>query len=134
MTLLPDQVHAVERLAWHLRRPGTRALFVPAAGTGKTLVSIRVANELDARLVLFVVPTPDLAAQTALAWRGDGHNGHMVIVSFLDTNVREDLVAVRVMSTTSPHALGGLMSVVEDEADQMAMGACLRAGSWAVLA
>ncbi|MDQ0836114.1 superfamily II DNA or RNA helicase [Streptomyces achromogenes] len=32
-------------------------------------MSIRVADGLGARLVLFVVPTLDLAAQTALAWR-----------------------------------------------------------------
>ncbi|MFF2205496.1 DEAD/DEAH box helicase family protein [Streptomyces sp. NPDC058145] len=55
------------RLARHLRRPGTRGLYVSATGTGKTLVSIRMADELDARLVLFVVPTLDLAAQTAMA-------------------------------------------------------------------
>ncbi|WP_256340469.1 DEAD/DEAH box helicase family protein [Streptomyces sp. 2231.1] len=48
-----------------------------ATGTGQTLVSIRVADELGARLVLFVVPTLDLTAQTALAWRGDGHGEHM---------------------------------------------------------
>ncbi|WP_324608329.1 MULTISPECIES: hypothetical protein [Streptomyces] len=57
------------------------------------------------------MPTLDLAAQTALAWRADGHGEHMVIVSSLDAAVREDLVAARVMSTTSPHALGGLMSM-----------------------
>lgn len=110
--LHPDQTEAVSRLARHLHRPGTRGLFVSATGTGKTLVSIRVADELGARLVLFVVPTLDLAAQTALAWRGDGHGEHMVIVSSMDVAGRDDLVAARVMSTTSPHALGGLMSVV----------------------
>ncbi|MEV7691637.1 DEAD/DEAH box helicase family protein [Streptomyces bungoensis] len=47
-TLLPDQAEAVSRLARHLHRPGTRGLFVSATGTGKTLVSIRVADELDA--------------------------------------------------------------------------------------
>jgi superfamily II DNA or RNA helicase len=73
--LFPDQVEAVARLVWHLHRPGTRGLFVPATGTGKTLVSIRVADGLGARLVLFVVPTLDLAAQTALAWRRDQHLG-----------------------------------------------------------
>ncbi|MFJ8547164.1 DEAD/DEAH box helicase family protein [Streptomyces sp. NPDC093586] len=52
---------------------------------------------------LFVVPTLDLAAQTALAWRRG----------------RDDLVAARVMSTTSPHALGGLMSVVGEGQDQI---------------
>jgi superfamily II DNA or RNA helicase len=117
--LFPDQAEAVRRLARHLRRAGTRALYVSATGTGKTLVSIRVADELGARLVLFVVPTLDLAAQTALAWRRDGHLEHMVIVSSLDTSGRDDLVAARVMSTTDPHALGGLMSVVGEGADQI---------------
>lgn len=69
--------------------------------------------------MLFVVPTLDLAAQTALAWRADGHSEHMVIVSTLDTSAREDLVAARVMSTTSPHALGGVMSVLGEDADQI---------------
>ncbi|GAA3185694.1 hypothetical protein GCM10010451_38700 [Streptomyces virens] len=117
--LFPDQAEAVTRLARHLRRPGTRGLFVSATGTGKTLVSIRVADKLGARLVLFVVPTLDLAAQTALAWRRDGHGEHMVIVSSLDAAGRNDLVAARIMSTTSPHALGGLMSVVGEAEDQI---------------
>ncbi|MFI1303374.1 DEAD/DEAH box helicase [Streptomyces sioyaensis] len=117
--LFPDQAEAVKRLARHLRRPGTRGLFVAATGTGKTLVSIRVADALGARLVLFVVPTLDLAAQTALAWRRDGHLEHMVIVSSLDAAGRDDLVAARVMSTSAPHALGGLMSVVGEGEDQI---------------
>ncbi|MEW2636518.1 DEAD/DEAH box helicase family protein [Streptomyces sp. NPDC048389] len=117
--LFPDQAEAVERLARHLRRAGTRALFVSATGTGKTLVSIRVADALGARLVLFVVPTLDLAAQTALAWRRDEHLEHMVIVSSMDTSGRDDLVAARVMSTTDPHALGGLMSVGGQGEDQI---------------
>ncbi|WP_330343398.1 Helicase associated domain protein [Streptomyces longwoodensis] len=117
--LFPDQVEAVERLVRHLHRPGSRGLFVAATGTGKTLVSVRVTDGLGARLVLFVVPTLDLAAQTALAWRRDHHLEHMVIVSSLDTSGRDDLVAARVMSTTNPHALGGLMSVVGEGEDQI---------------
>ncbi|MFI2437381.1 Helicase associated domain protein [Streptomyces sp. NPDC018693] len=117
--LFPDQAEAVKRLVRHLRRAGTRGLFVSATGTGKTLVSIRVADGLGARLVLVVVSTLDLAAQTALAWRRDGHGEHMVIVSSLDTSGRDDLVAARVMSTTDPHALGGLMSVVGQGEDQI---------------
>ncbi|MGW1591909.1 Helicase associated domain protein [Streptomyces sp. NPDC002386] len=116
---MPDQVYAVGRLARHLRRPGTRGLYVSATGTGKTLVSIRVADELGARLVLFVVPTLDLAAQTALAWRADGHGEHMVIVSSMDAEGRADLVAARVLSTADPYALGGLMSVVGEGEDQI---------------
>ncbi|MEH0415855.1 DEAD/DEAH box helicase family protein [Streptomyces scabiei] len=117
--LFPDQAEAVERLVRHLRRAGTRGLFVSATGTGKTLVSIRTADGLGARLVLFVVPTLDLAAQTALVWRRDGHLEHMVIVSSLDTSGRDDLIAARVMSSTDPHALGGLMSVVGENEDQI---------------
>ncbi|MGV9290708.1 Helicase associated domain protein [Streptomyces sp. NPDC003719] len=43
----------------------------------------------------------------------------MVIVSSMDTSGRDDLVAARVMSTTSPHALGRLMSVVGEGQDQI---------------
>ncbi|MFE9941817.1 DEAD/DEAH box helicase [Streptomyces hirsutus] len=118
-TLFPDQAEAVERLVRHLRRPRSRGLYVSATGTGKTLVSIRVADQLDARLVLFVVPTLDLAAQTALAWRSDGHNEHMVIVSSLDSSAREDLRAARVGSTSDPRGLAALMSVVGEETDQI---------------
>ncbi|AIR96053.1 putative helicase [Streptomyces glaucescens] len=90
-----------------------------ATGTGKTVVSIRVADELDAKLVLFVVPTLDLAAQTALAWRRDGHGEHMVIASSMDTAGHEDLAAARVGSITNPHTLAALMSVVGEEQDQI---------------
>ncbi|WP_318205868.1 DEAD/DEAH box helicase [Streptomyces sp. SCL15-4] len=117
--LFPDQAEAVKRLARHLRRAGTRGLFVSATGTGKTLVSIRVADELSARLVLFAVPTLDLAAQTALAWRRDGHGEHMVIVSSLDAAGRDDLVAARVGSTSDPLALAAAMSVVGEGPDQI---------------
>ncbi|MFD7552593.1 Helicase associated domain protein [Streptomyces sp. NPDC059816] len=117
--LFPDQVEAVTRVARHLRRPGTRGLYVAATGTGKTLVSIRVADELRARFVLFVVPTLDLAAQTALAWRRDGHHEHMVIVSSMDAAGRDALVAARVMSSSDPVTLAALMSVVGEGADQI---------------
>ncbi|SCD31882.1 MULTISPECIES: DEAD/DEAH box helicase family protein [unclassified Streptomyces] len=100
--LFPDQVEAVNRLARHLRRPGTRRLYVAATGTGKIMVSIRVADELQARLVLFVVPTLDLAAQTALAWRRDGHTEHMVIVSSMDAAGRDALVSATSCSAATP--------------------------------
>ncbi|MFF7234555.1 Helicase associated domain protein [Streptomyces sioyaensis] len=117
--LFPDQVQAVQRVVKQLCRPGTRGLYVAATGTGKTLVSIRVADELNARMVLFVVPTLDLAAQTALAWRRDGHLEHMVIVSSMDAAGREDLVAARVGSTSNAPALAALLSVVGEGADQV---------------
>ncbi|WP_405933741.1 Helicase associated domain protein [Streptomyces sp. NBC_00827] len=117
--LFPDQEQGVRRAVRHLRRPGTRALYVSATGTGKTLASIRIADELDARLVLFVVPTLDLAAQTALAWRADGHTEHMLIVSSMDASSHDALAAHRVGSTGDFRALAGLMSVVGEGADQI---------------
>ncbi|MEV8628545.1 Helicase associated domain protein [Streptomyces sp. NPDC051079] len=117
--LRPDQDRGLRAAVRHLRRPNTRALYVAATGTGKTLVSIRVADELAARLVLVVVPTLDLAAQTALAWRRDGHLEHMVIVSSMDTTAHDALAARRVGSTTSPQALAALMSVVGERDDQL---------------
>ncbi|MEU9117265.1 Helicase associated domain protein [Streptomyces sp. NPDC048483] len=117
--LFPDQAEAVKRLVRPLRRAGARGLFVSATGTGKTLVSIRVADELGARLVLFVVPTLDLAAQTALAWRRDGHLEHMVIVSSMDAAGREDLATARVGSTSNAHALAALLSVVGEGTGQV---------------
>ncbi|MFC8238290.1 DEAD/DEAH box helicase family protein [Streptomyces sp. NPDC056661] len=117
--LRPDQVQGLGAVVRHLRRAHTRALYVAATGTGKTLVSIRAADELEARLVLVVVPTLDLAAQTALAWRRDGHLEHMVIVSSMDTSAHDALAALRVGSTSSSRGLAALMSVVGERDDQL---------------
>ncbi|WP_187282508.1 DEAD/DEAH box helicase [Streptomyces sp. MS191] len=117
--LRSDQERGLAAAVRHLRRPRTRALYVAATGTGKTLVSIRAADELGARLVLVVVPTLDLAAQTALAWRRDGHLEHMVIVSSMDAAAHDALAARRVGSTSSPESLAALMSVVGEGDDQL---------------
>ncbi|MER7812949.1 Helicase associated domain protein [Streptomyces sp900116325] len=117
--LRPDQVQGLGAVVRHLRRPHRRALYVAATGTGKTLVSIRAADELAARLVLVVVPTLDLAAQTALAWRADGHLEHMVIVSSMDASAHDALAARRIGSTSSSDALAALMSVVGEKEDQL---------------
>jgi hypothetical protein len=82
--LRPDQQAALDAAVKQLHRPGARGLYVAATGTGKTLTSIRVAEALQARLVLVVTPTLDLLAQTALAWRAEGHDEAMVIVSSMD--------------------------------------------------
>ena len=87
-TLRLDQERGLAAAVLHLRRPHTRALYVAATGTGNTLVSIRAADELGGGLVLVVVPTLDLAAQTALAWRRDGHLEHTVIARSVRTQCR----------------------------------------------
>ncbi|MFE9253500.1 Helicase associated domain protein [Streptomyces sp. NPDC007088] len=119
ISLFPHQKRGLDAVVRHLRRPRSRALYVSATGTGKTLVSIRAADALDARLVLVVVPTLDLAAQTALAWRRDGHLEHMVIVSSMDTSAHGGLAAHRIGSTGSAQSLAALMSVVGEEPDQL---------------
>lgn len=117
--LRADQERGLAAVVRHLRRPHTRALYVAATGTGKTLVSIRAADELAARLVLVVLPTLDLAAQTALAWRRDGHHEHMVIVSSMDTAANDALTAARIGSTSDSNALAALMSVLGPNDDQI---------------
>lgn len=117
--LRPNQARGLEAAVRHLRRPGTRALYVSATGTGKTLVAIRAAGELAVRSVLVMVPTLDLAAQTALAWRRDGRQEHMVIVSSMDTQAHDALAARRVGSTSSAADLAALLSVVGEGEDQL---------------
>ncbi|MFK0025673.1 Helicase associated domain protein [Streptomyces sp. NPDC090798] len=114
-----DQERGLAAVVQHLRRPHSRALYVSATGTGKTLVSIRATDALKARLVLVVVPTLDLAAQTALAWRRDGHHEHMVIVSSMDAAAHDVLAARRIGSTSNSQSLAALMSVVGEGSDQI---------------
>nr|WP_240678807.1 MULTISPECIES: DEAD/DEAH box helicase [unclassified Streptomyces] len=118
-SLHPHQERGRDAAVGHLRRPGTRALLVAATGTGKTLMSIRIADALQARLVLFVVPTLDLAAQTALSWRRDRHFEHMVIVSSMDAQAHDSLADHRVGSTSSATSLAAAMSAVGEREDQL---------------
>ncbi|MFD9132810.1 Helicase associated domain protein [Streptomyces bottropensis] len=111
LPLHEDQEEALRRILKHLRRPGTRGLYVAATGTGKTLVASRAAHQL-ARRLLFVVPTLDLAAQTALALRGDGHREPVVIVSSMDAAAHDTLVDAHVASVTDYHLLASLLAAV----------------------
>ncbi len=54
-----------------------------ATGSGKSLVSVRSAEELRAGRVLVLVPSLDLLAQTEVAWREGGRRGPMIGVSSL---------------------------------------------------
>ncbi|MER5914994.1 Helicase associated domain protein [Streptomyces sp. NPDC001982] len=111
LPLHEDQEEALHRILKHLRRPGTRGLYVAATGTGKTLVASRAAGQLASRL-LFVVPTLDLAAQTALALRGDGHREPVVIVSSMDAAAHDALADARVASVTDYRLLAALLAAV----------------------
>ncbi|MBP0460477.1 DEAD/DEAH box helicase [Streptomyces montanisoli] len=110
--LRPDQQAALDAGVKQLRRPGSRGLYVAATGTGKTLTSIRIAEALQVRLVLVVAPTLDLLAQTALAWRAEGHDEAMVIVSSMDASAHEGLAARGVGSTSDAGVIANLMASV----------------------
>ncbi|GGP77298.1 helicase [Streptomyces griseoincarnatus] len=118
LPLHPHQEEALRRILKHLHRPGTRGLYVAATGTGKTLVASRVAHRL-ARRLLFVVPTLDLAAQTALALRDDGHREPVVIVSSMDAAAHDTLVDAQVASVTDYHLLASLLAAVDSAPDAL---------------
>ncbi|MFP8959027.1 DEAD/DEAH box helicase family protein [Streptomyces nanhaiensis] len=114
--LRPDQIRGRDAAVRHLRRPGSRGLYVAATGTGKTLVANRIGEELGARLVLFTVPTLDLAAQTALAWRADHRREPMVIVSSMDACARPDLAAAGVGATGDAAGLAAALAAAGEGA------------------
>ncbi|MFI6340972.1 Helicase associated domain protein [Streptomyces sp. NPDC050535] len=118
LSLYEDQQEALSRILKHLHKPGTRGLYVAATGTGKTLVASRAAAQL-ARRLLFVVPTLDLAAQTALALRRDGHRGPLVIVSSMDAAAHGALAAARIVSVTDYRLLASLLAAVGTGPDSL---------------
>ncbi|MFH9405212.1 Helicase associated domain protein [Streptomyces sp. NPDC017638] len=89
--LRPHQREAVDAVVRALELParstvperGLRTQVVMATGSGKTLVAVRSAEELQAGRVLVLVPSLDLLAQTEAAWREGGRTGPMIGVSSL---------------------------------------------------
>ncbi|MFB7215171.1 DEAD/DEAH box helicase family protein [Streptomyces sp. NPDC056255] len=53
----------------HLPTEGLRTQVIAATGSGRTLIDVTAAEKIGARRVLVVVPTLDLLARTAAAWR-----------------------------------------------------------------
>ncbi len=66
---------------------GARGTIVSATGAGKTITGAACALEsfADGR-ILVIVPTLDLLAQTAEAWRAVGHRAPMVAVCSLEND------------------------------------------------
>ncbi|WP_106437559.1 MULTISPECIES: DEAD/DEAH box helicase [Kitasatospora] len=108
-----DQQAGIAAAARQLRRAGSRATVVSACGTGKTLIGIRVAEEVGSRRVMVVLPTKDLAVQTALAWRADRRREPMVLISSMDATASASLQAANVGSTGDFTRLASLMKSVE---------------------
>ncbi|WP_371604706.1 Helicase associated domain protein [Streptomyces sp. NBC_01220] len=80
---------------------GARATIVSATGSGKTITAAACALEsfADGR-ILVTVPTLDLLAQTAQAWRLVGHRAPMVAVCSLENDAVLGSLGVR--TTTNP--------------------------------
>ncbi|MFD7498271.1 Helicase associated domain protein [Streptomyces sp. NPDC059832] len=80
---------------------GTRGTIVSATGSGKTITAAACALEsfADGR-ILVTVPTLDLLAQTAQAWRLVGHRAPMVAVCSLENDAVLGSLGVR--TTTNP--------------------------------
>ncbi|MFB6530380.1 Helicase associated domain protein [Streptomyces sp. NPDC056399] len=80
---------------------GARGTIVSATGSGKTITAAACALEsfADGR-ILVTVPTLDLLAQTAQAWRAVGHRAPMVAVCSLENDTVLGSLGVR--TTTNP--------------------------------
>nr|WP_012477087.1 DEAD/DEAH box helicase [Streptomyces sp. FR1]ABC67446.1 hypothetical protein pFRL1.58c [Streptomyces sp. FR1] len=80
---------------------GARGTIVSATGSGKTITAAACALEsfADGR-ILVTVPTLDLLAQTAQAWRLVGHRAPMVAVCSLENDAVLNSLGVR--TTTNP--------------------------------
>ncbi|MEU8709955.1 Helicase associated domain protein [Streptomyces sp. NPDC048565] len=80
---------------------GVRGTIVSATGSGKTITAAACALEAFANgRILVTVPTLDLLAQTAQAWRLVGHTAPMVAVCSLENDAVLNELGVR--TTTNP--------------------------------
>ncbi|MGW7434074.1 Helicase associated domain protein [Streptomyces sp. NPDC054861] len=101
-----DQKSAVRKwVGFPARSPGTsqgaRGTIVSATGSGKTITAAACALECFANgRILVTVPTLDLLAQTAQAWRAVGHRAPMVAVCSLENDAVLHSLGVR--ATTNP--------------------------------
>lgn len=74
-TLRPHQRKAFKAVTDGLATPGSRGKMIMACGTGKTLTSLRIAEELAGTggRVLYLVPSLALMAQTVREWAQDAN-------------------------------------------------------------
>ncbi|MFF4838237.1 Helicase associated domain protein [Streptomyces sp. NPDC001315] len=100
-TLRPDQQQAVESAARHLKSPRTRGHIVSACGTGKTLIALRTAEQLDIQQLLVAVPSLDLIGQWAAAARADGRTEPLMAVSSARADANPLLAGAGAASTGS---------------------------------
>ncbi|MEV7948615.1 Helicase associated domain protein [Streptomyces rubiginosohelvolus] len=112
MSLIPLRKHQLDQKAavrkWvgfparsSVSPQGARGTIVSATGSGKTIMAAASALEcFPGGRILVTVPTLDLLAQTAQAWRDVGHRAPMVAVCSLENDPVLGSLGVR--TTTNP--------------------------------
>ncbi|MFD8477246.1 Helicase associated domain protein [Streptomyces globisporus] len=112
MSLIPLRKHQLDQKAavrkWvgfparsTVPSQGARGTIVSATGSGKTIMAAASALEcFPGGRILVTVPTLDLLAQTAQAWRDVGHRAPMVAVCSLENDPVLGSLGVR--TTTNP--------------------------------
>ncbi|MFJ3600829.1 Helicase associated domain protein [Streptomyces sp. NPDC090126] len=107
--LRPHQIEATQCIRQWVGFPakapvpvqGVRGTVVSATGSGKTITAAAAALEnFRHGRILVMVPTLDLLAQTAQAWRLVGHRAPMVAVCSLENDAVLNSLGVR--TTTNP--------------------------------
>ncbi|WP_134656238.1 DEAD/DEAH box helicase [Streptomyces sp. H23] len=85
---------------------GARGTLVSATGSGKTITAAASALEcFPSGRILVIVPTLDLLAQTAQAWRAVGHRSPMVAVCSLENDPVLNTLGVRTTTNAIQLAL-----------------------------
>lgn len=92
----PDQEQAVSAVLEHFRTGADRVQLIAAAGTGKTLMALWVAEAVAGRCILVFVPSLALIKQTLDVWH-DHADPHMPIQAMAicsDETVADDIPRV----------------------------------------
>lgn len=113
LTPRPDQDAAVRAVVGVFAAGEPRAQLIAPPGVGKTLMSLWIAERLEAEFVLFFAPSLSLIAQTADAWfaQHDGGTPLRALAVCSDETVGEDIqrADVPIPVTTDPDALASFL-------------------------
>ena len=86
-----------------------RGKLIMACGTGKTIVSLHIAEKLigKSKIVLYLVPSISLIQQTMRAWSNNGNIKHRYMAVCSDGTVGEggSITELESPATTDPHEL-----------------------------
>ena len=111
----PHQTEAIRHVVEGLKT-ADRGQLIMACGTGKTLIGLWVAEKIDARRTLVLVPSLSLLSQTVREWKANDRRGfEFIAVCSDDTVVGEDAMVSRTAYlpftsvTTKPAQIAGFL-------------------------